>query len=163
MFLRGPSEHEQRITAHLRPLRTACAVLAGAVGLCVVLSWLLVEGLGIRFNQGVPDAVPIVLTAVAMVLILLSSRLRTTILRGSIPRNPAIPIDVEKVLRAYRKATLASFATLVAASLLGLLIALLSGIAFYGIFLCIAAAFAMFTRWPRLVDADRISRGLRSP
>lgn len=129
----------------------------------MVLSWLLVEGLGIRFNQGVPDAVPIVLTAVAMVLILLSSRLRTTILRGSIPRNPAIPIDVEKVLRAYRKATLASFATLVAASLLGLLIALLSGIAFYGIFLCIAAAFAMFTRWPRLVDADRISRGLRSP
>lgn len=163
MFLRGPSEHEQRIAAHLRPLRTACGVLAGASALSAALSWLLVEGLNVRFNQGMPDAVPIALTAVAMVLILLSSRLRTTILRGAIPRDPALPIDVEKVLRAYRKATLVSFSALVAASLLGLLIALLSGIAFYGIFLCIAAAFAMFTRWPRLVDADRISRGLRSP
>lgn len=163
MFQTGPTEQQQRITVRLQPLRVVCAVLAGAVGLCAVTAWMLVEGLGYRLSQGMPDVVPLSLTVFAMVLILLSSRLRTTLLRRALPRNPAAEIDLETLLASYQRATLVSFAVLTAAAILAILVALTSGTVFYGIFLCIAAAIAMFTRWPSPTDADRIARGRRSP
>ncbi|HYU34895.1 MAG TPA: hypothetical protein VEW48_22315 [Thermoanaerobaculia bacterium] len=163
MFQTGPSEQEKRIVARIRPLRIVCGVLAGMVGACAVTAWMLVEGLGLRSYQAVPEAVPLGLTVFVMVMILLSSRLRTTVLRRAFPRSPGAEIDLEAVLSAYRQATLLSFAVLTTAAVLAVLVALFTGIAFYGIFLCIAAAFAMLTRWPNLRDADRLARGRRSP
>ncbi len=163
MFQTGPTEQEKRIAERIRPLRVMCGVLAGMVGACAMAAWMLVEGLGVRWNRGVPDAVPLSLTVFSMVMILLSSRLRTSLLRRAIPRTPSPEINLEAVLSAYRQASLMSFAVLTAAAILAVLVALFSGIAFYGIFLCVAAAIAMFTRWPGLRDADRIARGRRSP
>ncbi len=163
MFQTEPSEQEKRITARIRPLRVMCGVLAGMVGACAVTSWMLVEGLGVRLNQRVPDAVPLSLTVFAMVMILLSSRLRTTLLRRAVPRAPSSEVNLETLLAAYQQASLVSFAVLTAAAVLAVLVAFFSGTAFYGIFLCIAAAIAMFTRWPSLRDADRIARGRRAP
>lgn len=163
MFQTGPSEQEKRITESIRPLRVMCGALAGAVGLCAVIAWMLVEGLGLRWNQGIPDAVPLSFTVFSMVLILLSSRLRTSLLRRALAQNQAAEINLETLLSAYRQATLVSFAILTAAAILAVLVALFSGTVFYGIFLCIAAGFAMFTRWPSVRDADRLARGRRSP
>jgi hypothetical protein len=163
VFQTGPSEQEKRIAARIRPLRVMCSVLAGVVGLCAVTAWMLVEGLGFRWNQGIPDLVPLSLTVFSMVLILLSSRLRTSLLRRAFPRTPAGEISLETLLSAYQQASLVSFAILTAAAILAVLVALFSGTAFYGVFLCIAAGFAMFTRWPSLRDADRLARGRRSP
>lgn len=163
MFQIGPSEQEARIAARIQPLRVLCGVLAGLVGACAVTAWMLVEGLGIRLNQGVSEVLPLSLTVFSMVLILLSSRLRTSLLRRAIPRNPGVEINLETLLSAYRQASLVSFTVLTTAAVLAVLVALFSGTAFYGIFLCLAAAFAMFTRWPSPHDADRIARGRRSP
>lgn len=163
MFNRQPTERDLLIAARIRTLRRICGVLAGFVAAYAVATWFLVEGLTIRWNAAVPREVPVVLTMLAMVLIMLSSRLRTSLLRGAFPRTPGIPIDLERFLAAYQRATLASFAALEAAALVGVLIALLSGTVFYGIFLCLAAGFAMFTRWPRERDADRLASGRRSP
>lgn len=163
MFQTGPSEQEKRIAARIQPLRVICGALAGIVGACAVTAWMLVEGLGIRLNQGVPEALPLSLTVFAMVMILLSSRLRTSLLRRAIPRTPSSEINLESLLTAYQQASLVSFAVLTAAAVLAVLVALVSGTAFYGIFLCVAAGIAMFTRWPSLRDADRIARGRRSP
>lgn len=163
MFQTGPSEQEMRIAERLRPVRVMCGALAGVVGVCAVTAWMLVEGLGVRLNQGIPQAVPLSLTVFSMVMILLSSRLRTTLLRRAFPQNSAGKINLETLLSAYQQASLVSFGVLTAAAVLAVLVAVFSGIAFYGIFLCIAAAFAMFTRWPNLRDADRLARGRRSP
>ena len=163
MLQTEPSEQEKRVASRIRPLRAMCGVLAGMVGACAVTAWMLVEGLGIRMNQGVSDALPLSLTVFSMIMILLSSRLRTSLLRRAIPRTPSTEINLETLLSAYQQASLASFAVLTAAAILAVLVALFSGTAFYGIFLCVAAAVAMFTRWPSLRDADRIARGRRSP
>jgi H+/Cl- antiporter ClcA len=163
VFQTGPTEQQQRITARLQPLRLVCGVLAGLVGICAVTAWMLVEGFGVRLAQEIPNVVPLSLTVFAMVLILLSSRLRTTLLRRAFPRNPSVEIDLETLLAAYQQATLVSFAVLTAAALLAIVVALTSGTVFYGIFLCLAAAIAMFTRWPSPIDADRLARGRRSP
>lgn len=163
MFLNEPSERDKLIVARLRPLRRICRVLAGVVALCAVVAWMLVEGLGLRQEQAIPKAIPLSMTVFAMVLILLSSRLRTSLLRRAFPRNPVLEVDLGTLLAAYRQATLVSFAVLTSAALLAIPVALFSGTAFYGIFLCIAAAFAMFTRWPSVLDADRLARGRRSP
>ena len=163
MFQTEPSEQEKRIAARIRPLRRICIALAAVVAICVVTAWMLVEGLGVRLTQGMPDAVPLSLTVLTMVLILLSSRLRSSILRRAFPRDPAAEVNLEALLSAYSQATLVSFGVLTAAAILAVVVAVFSGTAFYGIFLCLAAAFAMFTRWPSLLDADRLARGRRSP
>jgi len=163
VFEIGPSEQEKRIAVRVRPIRLVCGVLAGLVGACAVTAWMLVEGLGLRWNQGIPDVVPLSLTVFSMVLILLSSRVRTSLLRRAFPRGSGREIDLDVLLSAYQQASLVSFAILTVAAALAVLVALFSGTAFYGIFLCIAAAVAMFTRWPNLHDADRLARGRRSP
>src|SRR5688572_23738027 len=114
-----------------------CGVLAGLVGTCAVTAWMLVEGLGVRLSQRVPDAVPLSLTVFSMVMILLSSRLRTSLLRRAVPRAPSVEVNLETLLSAYQQASLVSFAVLTAAAVLAVLVALFSGTAFYGIFLCI--------------------------
>jgi hypothetical protein len=141
----------------LHPLRRLCAALAGAVVLFGVLSWVLVHQAGESLSA-VPSAVPLALSLLAAVLILLSSRFRSNLLRRAFPRTAVLPVDSEAVLAAYGKATLLSFALLEAAALAGLLVALTSGSAAYGIVLCLASAFGMVTRWPRAAEVDRLIR-----
>lgn len=142
----------------LRPLRRICAALLGAVALFAVLSWLLVRQAGGGI-PGMPAALPLSLSLFAAILILLSSRFRSSILRRAFPRSAALAIDPEAVLAAYSRATLVSFAILETAALTGLLVALSSGSAAYGVVLCLACAFAMLTRWPRAGEVDRLVRG----
>jgi hypothetical protein len=106
-----------------------------------------------------PAALPLSLSLFAAILILLSSRIRWSILRRAFPRSAALSIDPEAVLAAYSRATLVSFAILETAALVGVLVALASGSAAYGIVLCLASAFGMLTRWPRAGEVDRLVRG----
>jgi hypothetical protein len=141
----------------LRPAQRICAGLAAAVALFAVLSWLLVRRSG--GVAGVPPALPLTLSLFSALLILLSSRFHWAIVRRAFPRSPALPIDPDAVLTAYFRASLISFAILVTAGLIGLLVALTSGSVTYGVVLCLVSLFGMLTRWPRASEADRIVRG----
>ena len=163
MFTPPPIDPEGRIAKSLRPLRRISAALAVTVGVFVVLSWVLLEGLAIRPASRMPEAVPVSMTAFAMILLLLSSRMRTNILRKALPATPGFPMDLGRLLEGYRRATLVSFVMLECAALAGLTVALLTGTAFYGIVLGAASLVSMATRWPRESDVDRIARGRRSP
>jgi hypothetical protein len=145
----------------LRPVTRICAALAGSVALFVVLSWFLTrEPSGL---PALPPSVPLGLALLAAVLILLSSRLRSSILRRAFPRSATLQANPDAVLAAYGRAALASFAILEMAALLGLVISLTSGAAYYGIVLCIASVFGMLTRWPRASEVDRLLRGRTKP
>lgn len=148
---------------NLQKLRRICTALATSVWIYGLAVLLLVDYEGGRPMIPVPGMVPLSLTGLAAVLILLSSRIRTTILRKVLRQNPALPIDGAKVIDGYQRATLLSFATLEAAALLGLLVALLSGKTSYGLILCGAALLGMFSRWPRETELDRLIRGKASP
>jgi hypothetical protein len=147
----------------LRPVTRICAALAVSVALCAILSWLLTRESGGRPIPGLPPAVPLSLAFLAAVLILLSSRLRSSILRRAFPRSAALEAKPEAVLSAYGRAALASFAVLEVAALLGLVISLILGSALYGIIICIATLFGMLTRWPRATEVDRLLRGRVKP
>lgn len=151
------------IAQRLQNLRRICSALAISVWAYGMAALLLVDYEGGRPVAPVPGMVPLSLTGLAAVLILLSSRIRTTILRRALRQNPALPINGEVVLAAYQRATILSFAVLEAAALLGLLVALLSGKTSYGLILCGAALLGMFSRWPREVEVDRLIRGKASP
>jgi hypothetical protein len=147
----------------LRPVTRICAALAGSVALCAVLSWILTRQAGGRSVPGLPASVPLGLAFLAAVLILLSSRLRSSILRRAFPRSAALQPNPDAVLSAYGQAALASFAILEVAALLGLGISLTSGSAYFGIVLCVASALGMLTRWPRASEVDRLLRGRVTP
>lgn len=147
----------------LQKLRRICTALAVSVWIYGIAVLLLVDYEGGRPVAPVPGMVPLSLTGLAAILILLSSRIRTTILRKALRQNPAFPIDGAKVIAGYQRATILSFAMLEAAALLGLLVALLSGKTSYGLVLCGAALLGMFSRWPREAELDRLIRGKASP
>ena len=63
--------------------------------------------------------------------------------------------DLNDWLRSAQRATLVSFAVLELAALMGLLVALLAGSAFYGVVLCIASLLSMLLRWPRAREGRR--------
>lgn len=151
------------LAADLQKLRRLCTALAVSVWVYGIAILLLVDYEGGRPVAPVPGMVPLSLTGLAAILILLSSRVRTTILRKALRQNPALPIDGAKVAAGYQRATLLSFATLEAAAVLGLLVALLSGKTSYGLVLCGAVLLGMFSRWPREVELDRLIRGRASP
>ncbi len=67
------------------------------------------------------------------------------------------------MIAAYQKATLASFLVLEVSALCGLLVALTSGSATFGVIVCVVTLFAMFTRWPRATVVDRLIRGRVAP
>ena len=147
----------------LRRLRLACKVLAATVLAYAVAGWFLIEGFQLRPFGKVPEALPLSMTFLAAVLILLASRLRTAILRGGLPSNRLLPADLGNLVSAYQRATLVSFAVLEIAALMGLLVALLSGSAFYGVVLCVASFFSMLLRWPSGREVERLARGRVSP
>lgn len=144
-------------------LRLICKVLAAFVLACGVAGWFLVEGFQLRPFGKVPVALPISMTFLAMVLILIASRLRTAILRSGLPSHRMIPTDPGSLRSAYQRATLVSFAVLELAALMGLLVALLSGSSFYGVVLCVASFLSMLLRWPKPRELDRLARGRVSP
>jgi hypothetical protein len=141
------------LAAALRGLRAICAALAAAVLAYAVL-------VGVLVARPLPHATPdsLALTFGAMVLLLVSSRVRSTSLRRAVPRDPRLRPDPAAVLAAYRRATLTSFALLELSALLGLAVALLSGSRFYGWVICAAVLLAMLARWPRAAEVDRILR-----
>ena len=144
-------------------LRIVCKVLAAFVLAYGIAGWFLIEGFQLRPFGKVPEALPLSMTFLAAVLILLASRLRTAILRSGLPSNRMIPTDMGNLLSAYQRATLVSFAVLEIAALMGLLVALLSGSAFYGVVLCVASFLSMLLRWPKVYELDRLARGRVSP
>lgn len=152
-------ERERALTARLAPLRQLCRTLAFCVVLWAGLIWLFVEGETFRPIPGLPPGLPLTLTVGATVLLLLGSRLRSSIVRRAFPGQAGLPLAEEAVIAAYRRATLVSFALLEGAALLGLVIAGLSGSAWYGHVLCAVALLGMLTRWPRASELDRILRG----
>ena len=162
MFTAPPIDPDGRIATALRPLRGICVALASVVGLFIVLSWVLLEGMAIRPARGIPRGASIAVTAFAMILLLLSSRMRSNILRKAVPAIPGVPMSLDRLLAGYRQATLVSFAMLECSALAGMFVALLTGTAFYGIVLGAANLVSMATRWPRDTDVDRIARGRRS-
>jgi hypothetical protein len=146
----------------LRPVTRLCAALAAMAVLFGVLSWMLVR-YGIGVVPGLPAAVPLSMSLFAAMLILLSSRFRSSILRRAFPRSVELAIDPEAVLAGYGRATRASFLILEAAAFLGLVVALTSGTAGFGIVLCAASLFGMLSRWPRATEVDRLVRGRSVP
>ena len=140
-----------------------CAALLGVAGVCAVLSWVLTRPGTWRPIPHLPPLVPLLASVLAAVLILLISRVRASILRPAFPRSPELEARPEAVLAAYARATAASFALLEGAALLGLAVALLSGVASYGIVLCAAAIFGMLTGWPRAAEVDRLLRRRAKP
>ncbi len=147
----------------LLPVTRVARTLAATVLLLAVLSWTLTREAGGWPRPWLPPAVPVALSLFAAMLILLSSRFRSSVLRRAFPRAVELQPQAEPVLAAYGKATLISFAILEVAALLGLLVSLTSGTAYYGIVLCAAAAFGMLTRWPRAAEVDRLLRGRANP
>jgi len=147
----------------LRTVFRICGGLAGTAALFAFLSWELTRQSGSRPIPGLPPAVPLSLSMLAAVLILLSSRLRSSILRRAFPRSPVLQPNPDAVLAAYGRATLLSFAALETAAILGLAVSLSTGAASYGIILCVVSLFGMITRWPRAGEVDRLLRGRTSP
>jgi hypothetical protein len=147
----------------LRAVTRVCATLAGSVVLFAILSWILTRESGGRLIPGLPPVVPLALSLLAAVLILLSSRVRSSILRRAFPRSAALEANPETVLAAYGRAALTSFAILEVAALLGLVISLILGSALYGMIICVASLFGMLTRWPRASEVDRLLRGRVRP
>jgi hypothetical protein len=147
--------------ARLRPLIRFCKVMLGLPVLFAFLSWYLVGEPGDA--PLLPRAGRVSLAILAAILILLSSRFRSTALRRAFPRSADLEVSPDAVLAAYRRATRTSFLILVVASLLGLIVALVSGLAIYGGILCAVSAFAMLTRWPRATEVDRLVRRRASP
>lgn len=148
----------EQIAGRLRLVKRLCLAFAGGALLWGALSWLLVDRLGAR-PFAVPEPLPLALIGTALVLVLLSSKVRSGILRRALPRSAALAINREAVIAAYQRATLASFALLEIAAVLGLLVALLTAMPSYGVIVCGAVLFAMLTRWPRAGEVDRLIRG----
>ena len=147
----------------LRPVTRICAALAGSVALLALLSWLLTPGPGGHPIPGLPSAVPPALSLLTAMLILLSSRVRSSILRRAFPRSALLQVNPDTVLAAYGRASWIGFAILEVAALLGLAISLILGSALYGIIICITSLFGMLTRWPRASEVDRLLRGRVRP
>jgi hypothetical protein len=147
----------------LRPVTRVARTLAATVLLLAILSWTLTREAGGWPRPGLPPAVPVALSLFAALLILLSSRFRSSVLRRAFPRSAELQPQPDPVLAAYGKATLISFAILEGAALLGLAVSLATGAAPYGIVLCGASAAGMLTRWPRASEVDRLLRGRAKP
>jgi len=151
------------IDAKLRGVQRICGALVVLnlvlLGLCWVAAF---ESRGRPLLQ-LPEGVPVMLALVAAALILLSSRLRSSLLRRALPRSELLRPTLEGLVPAYRAATLISFGLLSVAALFGPVVALASGRADYGMIVCVASSFAMLTRWPRSVEVDRLLRGRARP
>ncbi len=152
-------QREQELAGRLARVQHICQTLAISVVVYGGLIWFLVYGETVEPVSGIPGSLPLALTALAMILMLLGSRLRGAIVRRAFPSHSSLPVHEEAVIAAYQRASLISFALLDAAAVLGLGVALISGSALYGGVLCAAALIGMLTRWPNAAELDRLLRG----
>src|SRR6187549_831086 len=76
----------------LRPTVRICAVLAGVVALIGVLCWVLIRTAGGRPWPGIPTTVPLMLSMFGAVLILLTTRFRSSMLRRAFPRSAELVV-----------------------------------------------------------------------
>jgi hypothetical protein len=161
MELRFPDfdQREQELAGRLSRVQNICRSLAISVVIYGGLIWVLVYGETVQPFSGIPPSLPLALTALAMILMLLGSRLRGAIVRRVFPSHASLPVHEEAVIAAYQRASLISFTLLEIAALLGLGVSLLSGSALYGGVLCAAALIGMLTRWPHAGELDRLLRG----
>jgi hypothetical protein len=151
------------VDARLRVVQRICAALVVWNLVLLALCWVAAFESRGRSPVNLPENLPVMLALVAAALLLLSSRLRSSLLRRALPRSALLHPTLEGLVPAYRAATLVSFALLSVAALFGPVVALASGRADYGMIVCIASSFAMLTRWPRSVEVDRLLRGRARP
>jgi len=162
------------IDDRLRRLATICMALAGSVGLYALLIYLLVERSGEHDWMEKPGTAAFALALVGMLMVFLSSAARSSILRRAVDEEddreepeegkdrPERKGKKERLLAAFDKATLVSFALIEAGALLGLASAWVSRISFYGLLICVTGLFVMVIRWPRrsLLEAFLEENGL---
>lgn len=131
--------------ARLRAARLAAFAMAASLGVSILVSRFVAPAWAPRGMGG--DLVVLPLTGLALVLLLMSSRMRSFLLR----RAPAPILDPQGAgfAAVYRRASLLSLALLEAAGLLGGLLSFLSGLPRYGVVFGAACLLAMLTRWPR--------------
>lgn len=149
----------------LRRMQGFCGVLLGGVITCGLLVLVLASPAGGSGGAGwmeSPETTPFGLAFGAMLLILLASAARRSVLRRALAGwEEADPPDDASVapagsgaragvaLAAYRRSIRASFAMLAAAAALGLTAALLSRTPFYGTVICATSGLVMAAIWPR--------------
>jgi hypothetical protein len=148
----------------IRGLRRVCGAMLGGVVLLAAASFVVVRVVAVP--QAASTSLSLVLTFLAMLLILVTSRLQASILRrtgrgaaasdpsarGAAASDPApapLPAVAAGMLAAYARATRISFALLAAAAALGLVVAAVTGTVRYALVICAAAALGMLARWPR--------------
>jgi hypothetical protein len=166
-----PSLSPSTLDDRLRRWATVCMALAGSVGLYALLIYLLVERSGEHDWMDKPATGAFLLALAGMLLVFLSSAARASVLRRAVDgederedgdqdlkdgKDPRDGRDkAERLVAAFGKATLLSFALIEAGAVLGLAGALVSRISLYGLLICAASLFAMIVRWPRrsLLDA----------
>jgi hypothetical protein len=159
-----PGEPPSPVHPRLATLRVTCAGLLFSSTLMGILSWVMVEQMGVRAPVQNLPGLPLSLTVAATILLLLGSRLRSGLLRRVPPPGPDSgaagpePAGPEPVLAAYQRATLVSFALFESAAILGLILALITGQIRYGLILSLAAVLSMLVRWPRQAELERLLR-----
>ena len=117
MLLPAPHPLQTMADRSVRRLRRLCAALAAVALLLGALSWPLAGALPVALAVQAPK-LPIVLTTLAMILFLVSSRLRAQVLQRA--TGGRLAPDPATALAAYGRATLLSFAVLALAAGLGL-------------------------------------------
>jgi len=151
--------------ARLRVLRVVCGAMLAGVALLAAASVIVVRSGMVR--PVASTGLSLTLTLLAAVLIVAASRLQAAILArvgrggggrpetGGAPALAAAPVlaaarsAAADVLGAYVWATIAGFASLAAAAVLGLAVAVVTGVARYALVICGVAALGMVARWPR--------------
>ena len=154
--------------ARLRTLRRLCAAMLASVALLAAASLVVGRAPAPAAPVAASTELSLILTALAAALILIASRIQSTILRsgvrgaraalpaaarvGTVTASPpaaTLSAQAAVVAGAYARATIVGFALLAAAAALGLAVAAVTGTARYALVICAAAALGMLARWPR--------------
>jgi hypothetical protein len=147
-----PAVNPEPAAARLATARLAAFALAASLVASILVSRFVAPAWAPQGMDG--DLVVLPLTGLALVLLLLSSRVRSFLLR----RAPAPFLDPQGAgfAAVYLRASLSSLALLEAAGLLGCLLSFLSGAPRYGVVFGAACLLAMLTRWPREGELRRL-------
>lgn len=149
----GMGEVTALLDRRLRVLRALCLALVGSVVLMAAVSVGIVQfGLVPPLAQQAQlRQLSLILSLIAVAIILVASRLYAMMM-GRVSRGGGslvVQAQAATVIDTYFRATLVSFALLEAIGLLGLVVAVLTGMLRHALVLCLVAALAMLIRWPR--------------
>lgn len=144
----------------LHKARSAALAMAAGLLFLAGVSQFVLPTVALHLPGAGRDALTWPLLGVALILILLSSRLRTRILKQGVAVSRFHPDRAPAVLAdAYRRATLVSLGLLEGAAVLGFLLSLLTGSPRYGVVFSLLCLLAMLTRWPREHELRRLLDG----